>query len=401
MTTIHRCQGYTDHGEQCPATTTDPARIGTWRCSKHTATVVHRCALCSADLGGLAIETVDQIMAAHHAVCPKRPIEVGDAVLWEFPSRETWAEGRITALDLKDGKIAHATILVAKHSGGWGSGIKRLPKVGEEHKFGCLPEDEITIRRILRSTEVQAIGVDDYVEWRPDGSPLRAAGQVLAKSQTTAVVRIREVSKTWTAFEACPIVGDTRSVPLSDLRRVPYPEANVQRVDSGARAAMKAASRIAAVVDAARQGHIKVEAQAPVFPAGAEDPPDEMKVVNPDAFGTAARLGLKHGPNGSGRRGPCDPDCRKCAAERASAPALVDGIDREVCLARWFENRMAVEGGVAPPNVLTRMQVDVARALWMQRFGAKRSAELRELVAADREAERCRVRVDLEVQPWE
>ena len=68
---------------------------------------------------------------------------------------------------------------------------------------------------------------------------------------------------------------------------------------------------------------------------------------------------------------------------------------------RRISRSLAVEGGAAPPNVLTRMQVDVGRELWLQWFGAKRSAELRERVAADREAERCRVRVDLEVQPWE
>lgn len=375
-------------------------------------TTATKCALCSEELfddrdGTPTPEDVEDVARDHHAVCPKRPIEVGDYVSWEVGCQDRdFIHGEVERVT--DG-LARVRITAASQN---------QASVFGPHCVSHIAQPIGTLRRIPRPAEAQAIGVDDYVEWRPDGSPSRAAGRVLAKSQTTAIVWIREVSKTWTAFEACPIVGDTRSVPLSDLRRVPYPEANVQRVDSGARAAMKAASRIAAVVDAARQGHIKGEVQATdrrVFPRGADRTKPCPTCTRPwgEHFGVACESprmeGYEIGP-------VCTPECQ-CGAhavpskpaqwiatsgtkvhtlEWSPAPALVDGIDREVCLARWMENRMAVEGGAAAPNVMTRMQRDVARSLWMQRFGAKRSAELRELVAADREAERCRVRVDIQ-----
>lgn len=87
----------------------------------------------------------------------------------------------------------------------------------------------------------------------------------------------------------------------------------------------------------------------------------------------------------------CAPSCQ-CGAHVAAPPgALIDGIDREACLARWMENRLAVEGGAAPANAMTRMQIDVGRALWLERYGAQRAAELRAKVEAGREAERNRV----------
>lgn len=98
--------------------------------------------------------------------------------------------------------------------------------------------------------------------------------------------------------------------------------------------------------------------------------------------------------------GPCG-SCPTYPPTPVSEPilprsALIDGLDREVCLARWMENRLAVEGRHhaspgTPPNTMTRMQRDVGRALWLERYGAQRGAELRAKVAADREAERCRV----------
>lgn len=150
----------------------------------------------------------------------------------------------------------------------------------------------------------------------------------------------------------------------------------------------------------------------------------ERPVVNPEAFGDAARRGLKHGPGGSGRSGPCDPDCWKCSAERdsaadataaaeAAAPVLVDGLTSEQCSLRWSENRLAVEGGAAPPNVLTPDQIAAGRAEYQAGPGAHRSKVLRELIAAGpsldgstygrrlaaerRERDRARIKVDVQV----
>lgn len=49
---------------------------------------------------------------------------------------------------------------------------------------------------------------------------------------------------------------------------------------------------------------------------------ESIRVVEqpPDPRPLGVRVGLKHGPGGSGLAGPCDPDCAKCQAEGTPAP---------------------------------------------------------------------------------
>lgn len=240
------------------------------------ATVAHRCALCSEVLshGDLTPNGADAVTAAHHAVCPARPIEVGETVRIV---RTTWdamhgIHGTVIAIDRHEASMPY---MVRADDG---RGL---------HDWWCFE-----VERIPRPAEAQAPVPHGYVEHRCQGS--LANGEQCPRRTTATNVRIDE----W----QCP--------------------------------------------DCVARGIVVRAAPAP-------------------------------------------------------APTLVDGLDREVCLARWMENRLAIESGAPPPNALTPEQVATGRAMWLQRFGAQRSDALRAKVTADREAERCRVRVDLEYAPWE
>lgn len=79
-----------------------------------TATVEHRCSLCNEVLSreDLRPEVAERMLADHHAVCPKRPIEVGDYVRWEygptgpFAKPENWAEGMVVSWDAEIWRVA-------------------------------------------------------------------------------------------------------------------------------------------------------------------------------------------------------------------------------------------------------------------------------------------------------
>ena len=74
-------------------------------------------------------------------------------------------------------------------------------------------------------------------------------------------------------------------------------------------------------------------------------------------------------------------------------PVLIGGLTPDQCLSHWMENRLFIEGlhfMATLPNALTPEQVAVGRALWLARFGAQRSAELRAKVTASREADAAR-----------
>jgi hypothetical protein len=135
-------------------------------------------------------------------------------------------------------------------------------------------------------------------------------------------------------------------------------------------------------------------------------------IVNPESYSIEGRYGLKHGPRGSGESGPCDPDCRKCAAEASiaigqppigqpppPAPPLLDGLTAEQCLERWEENRAAIRLRTDLVWELTRAQIAAGREghqcriaasehrreWWRQRAVADRAAELTVMVSIDPE----------------
>lgn len=112
---------------------------------------------------------------------------------------------------------------------------------------------------------------------------------------------------------------------------------------------------------------------------------------------TRARLDklgiLKHGPMQSGDAGPCDPDCRKCAAEAAARDPLDvehDGVKLRVLLE--CDARRRSEIGNSRHITFTPAQRAAVSAHW--------SAALRAKVQASREADKARqlsVVVDMEV----
>lgn len=60
----------------------------------------HRCAHCDFPVlnGNESPIAADMKIAAHHAVCPKRPVEVGDWVRWEFHRFGAWCEGELESV---------------------------------------------------------------------------------------------------------------------------------------------------------------------------------------------------------------------------------------------------------------------------------------------------------------
>lgn len=275
-----------------------------------TKACVHRCALCSeVVVPGVAPEFARYLtmIAAHHAVCPRRPIEVGDTVEIRYCniSRLNGRVGTVVEIDAADPVVPfRVTVDEADRFGWWCRAVERIP----------------------RPDHVQAIKVGDYVRWESPVIPDRSwvEGEVVAIDDWIRISVDRAGSAIQTAL------GEVGGYGRSAIRHIPRPGQ-----------------------------------------CGAHD--------------TAATR-IKHE--------------EKLVSERYSeppAPALIDGITRDACLARWMENRLAVEGGAAPPSAMTRMQRDVGRTMWQQTYGAARSAELDARVAADA-ADR-QVRVTPEFDP--
>jgi hypothetical protein len=116
-----------------------------------TATALHKCALCDIAVAGGDVSgpMVAALLAEHRQICPARPIEVGDYVRWEYPSRDVWAEGTVTEiLSQNRDRPTVINILVSDHSGGFHD-CDPAPHVGEGHTFGNHDRDT-TLRRIPR-----------------------------------------------------------------------------------------------------------------------------------------------------------------------------------------------------------------------------------------------------------
>lgn len=293
-----------------------------------TARVHQKCALCSIvlDLGPKSTyaQTYDATMAAHHAVCPKRPIEVDEMVriVRTTTPRLHGTVGKVVTVDRA--KNSHMPY--------------RVKVEGDNFPWWCYE-----VERIRRPAAVQGFSPGERVVWRPTpGSPWAS----LAIDGEVVSVR-GDDRRVWTMRVLAVAGGVPNNLPppigsVLDLTAAP---GRVERVPTCGPGCQCGAHETA-----------ETRIEQTVHPATKE----------------------------AGRY------------SEPPAPALVDGLTREQCSTRWLENRLAVEGGAAPPNVMTRMQRDVGRAMWLAGPGAKRSAELRDRVSADREAERNRVRVDVQ-----
>lgn len=120
--------------------------------------VITKCPLCESPFhldddstfDGGADLTREQEVARHHAVCPKRPIEVGDYVRWEygllgyFAHPDNWAEGEVMGIDR-----VHADIRVERCGLG--------TRTGTVTAFGYGRDIGSTIRRILPAVSVDGL----------------------------------------------------------------------------------------------------------------------------------------------------------------------------------------------------------------------------------------------------
>lgn len=327
--------------------------------------MVHqKCALCSTvlDLGpeSTFAQTYEATMSAHHAVCPKRPIWVEDRVrvVRTTTDRLHGALGVVVEIDHHNTEMPYRV---------------RIDGDSYEDGWWCYE-----VERIAASHD-RPIAVGDDVEWSRVGRDLRIIGRLveMAGDRSHIHIEVREQHGKW-PYE---MVGNRQRCdgPLHKtvaLRRIPRPaEAQTMVYDCTACGRTDATT-----------ADVCVRCHGSSWTA-----PRPAKTVVEQA---QARAAAQRPTGGVGlRRDPShveDAIIKERYAE-PPAPALVDGLPIEVCAARWWENRFAVEGGAAPPNVLTPAQLTAGRAAWLAGPGAYRSAALRAKVAASAEAERNRV----------
>lgn len=104
-------------------------------------------------------------------------------------------------------------------------------------------------------------------------------------------------------------------------------------------------------------------------------------------------IGVSHKPGTVTRRGEASDDIGQ---------ALVDGLTPVQCYARWLDNRACVESGRPLHHpTLTPAQIQAGHAAFIADRDPRHANALRALIAAGRDADRNRVQVDLEIEPWE
>lgn len=346
--------------------------------AKRPVTTKHRCALCDEVIACdmKLVESYVTATEAHHAVCSKRPIEVGDHVRWEYPARGTWAEGDVTAWMPKhhaEGAVYDCvTIRVAAHCGSWPNCGDDPVVTGREHRFGCEARDGIVVRRIPRPAAAQATIRTAFGDIKITADPTLKPGEMRVER---------------------PKVGDR--IPLETGARRVFPR-GADRSKPCPTCTRPLGEHFGVACSMPRmEGYQTGPVCAPVCQCGAHAVPKYRPVVVDKAAMERAmkdeKLMQRVQEEAEKRIQWLVTGGTKVHTLESPAPALVDGLDREVCLARWMENRLAVETRCAPPNAMTRMQRDVGREMWLQRFGVARSVELRGMVDADRAAERNRV----------
>ncbi len=98
------------------------------------------------------------------------------------------------------------------------------------HAFTARPDgfvDEALDNEIAEHRE-RCFVVGQNIRWQADPNSW-ADGAVLSLSESLAIVKVWAVSREWTAFYACPLVGQTRGVARVDIRRIPRPGQEVSR----------------------------------------------------------------------------------------------------------------------------------------------------------------------------
>lgn len=129
--------------------------------------VAHLCALCreaiSLDPGVYTAAQIDQRIADHHMVCPKRPIEVGDYVRLDVLGVQfvgAWQEGTVEEFD----PLGYAAIRLQKAGPDmvseignvrrlWVKSLRRIPRPAEPQTNVLI--DGLTREQCLASYEVR------------------------------------------------------------------------------------------------------------------------------------------------------------------------------------------------------------------------------------------------------
>jgi hypothetical protein len=310
-------------------------------------TCATKCALCGEVLDQyLPYLGVERTMAAHAVGCPSRPIAVGDDVearmcgAWDTQGKVT---GRVRGCE-------HAFVVTVA-SGPAGT-------VGQELAFG---------REALRRIPRPGAG-----EQRTTVGPLQGLTINFAAGLPYGSIVVRTGPG---RYEARWNDGS-----------------HAVRVESAYRG--RSACPAIAICEVMTTGLLKVA----VYPPGAYDPrdldPGDEVTVN---VTTAPVRGGQHDPPPP--RCACGgdhPPCEAHARHLKPTGPLVDGLTVAECDSRWSDNRYRLEAGLPQRHALTDAQIAAGRASWQARNHPRVSALVRERVAAGREAERNRVRVEVQ-----
>jgi hypothetical protein len=221
------------------------------------------------------------------------------------------------------------------------------------HTFASKPDGfvDVDLEIEIAAHQERCFVVGEDTRWQADGRSW-ADGKILSLGATTAIVKVWSVSREWTAFDACPVTGQARSVATTDLRRIPRP--------------------------GPRPGEIfSVE----VIEGGCRNE-EEIRAEFRKRGTFTATVG----------------------ASNAESPVLYDGLTAAECLRRWLENRTSIETGHPMRHAtLTLDQIAAGRRFYTLSTYHSHAVELRAKVAASAESERLTVRVDLDDldgEPW-
>lgn len=311
-------------------------------------TVNQKRALCSTtiDLSHCTPDTYEQTMADHHAVCERRPVEVGDPVRWEYGSGphvdpRNWVEGHLTAT-ARDQLVRIDVSLCDLGT-----------RVGREMGFGLHGSVLCRIPRPGAGEPTREVRVGDRVR----------------------------ITRCWKR-EAVGMSGVLQHIDKSCAGELPYQI----RLDEA----------VGTYGD-----WIWCEELAPVeAPGGQHDPAPPQFIapppLHPETIAALDRLKERAYaclgvPQGSPPRCACGDDHPPGrTAQTDPLDVVYDGATLRTLIA---QNACDSQEAGPPLFLLSPAQRAAVSAHW--------SAQLRAKVAASREAERNRVLVDLECEPWE
>ena len=113
------------------------------RCINPSGGGALQCSRCGDVLSRSYVGDFDACIATHHAVCPSRPVEVGDYVRWLRVGRDLWADGELLSVTSDRGICV---IRVTAQGGEW------CAPLAKEQRFDGPYWESVSLRRIPRPT---------------------------------------------------------------------------------------------------------------------------------------------------------------------------------------------------------------------------------------------------------